>query len=59
MASKNSLTCLAIGKIPAGSYFGSKRMMPDEYDNDFKPWYDKQKEITDLSFKQEMTKYCS
>ena len=47
-----------IGKIPDESYFGSKHMMPDEYDNDFKPWYDKQKEITDWSFKQEMTKYC-
>ncbi len=47
-----------IGKIPDEKLFGAKNMMPDDYDKDFKPWYDKQQEITDWNFKQELIKYC-
>jgi len=47
-----------IGKIPDEKQFGAKNMMPDDYDKDFKPWYDKQQEITDWNFKQELIKYC-
>ena len=32
--------------------------MADEYEKEFKPWYDQQSEITDWSFKNEMQKYC-
>ena len=32
--------------------------MSDEYEKEFKPWYNKQSEITDWSFKNEMEKYC-
>ena len=28
-----------VGKIPDESEFGVKNMMPNDYDNDFKPWY--------------------
>jgi hypothetical protein len=47
-----------IGKIPEEKEYGVINMMADEYDKDFKPWYDKQAEITDWSFKDEMQKYC-
>ena len=33
-------------------------MMPDAYNKDFKPWYDKQLKITNWNFKEEMKKYC-
>lgn len=33
-------------------------MSPEEYEKDFKPWYDQQKDITDWNFKTEFIKYC-
>ena len=33
-------------------------MMPDDYNDDFKPWYDQQQHITDWNFKEELIKYC-
>ncbi len=47
-----------IGKIPDEKEYGVKNMMADEYEKEFKPWYDKQVGITDWSFKTEMQKYC-
>jgi hypothetical protein len=29
-------------------------MNPKEYGRDFKPWYDKQKDLTDWNFKEEL-----
>ena len=47
-----------VGRIPDESMFGVKNMSPDEYESEFKPWYDKQKKRTDWNFKQELVKYC-
>ena len=47
-----------VGKIPDESEFGVKNMMPNDYDNDFKPWYEQQKDINNWSFKDELIKYC-
>ena len=32
-------------------------MMPNDYDNDFKPWYEQQQYISNWSFKDELSKY--
>ena len=47
-----------IGNIPAEEMFGVKNMSPTHYTNDFKPWYETQKNITDWNFKKEMVTYC-
>ena len=47
-----------IGKIPEEKEYGVVNMMADEYEKEFKPWYDKQVGITDWSFKDKMQKYC-
>ena len=39
-------------------FFGVKNMNLEEYEKDFKPWYDQQKNITDWNFKLEFIKYC-
>ena len=38
--------------------FGALSMGVDDYEKDFKPWYEQQKEITDWNFKEELIKYC-
>ena len=47
-----------VGKIPDEKDYGVFNMMPEEYDKHFKPWYEKQKDITNWSFKDELIKYC-
>ena len=47
-----------VGKIPDEKEYGVKNMMVDEYEKDFKPWYNQQPSITDWSFKKEMKTYC-
>ena len=47
-----------VGCIPCEDMFGAKNLQPDEYEKDFLPWYNQQKDVTDWSFKEEMVKYC-
>ena len=49
-----------VGKIPSERMFGIKNLSTDEYNEKFKPWYEKQVEENrnDWDFKNEMIKYC-
>ena len=47
-----------IGCIPDEKMFGVKNMSPEEYEKEFKPWYNQQKDVTNWNFKKEFIKYC-
>jgi hypothetical protein len=47
-----------IGKIPDEKAFGVMNMDEEHYENDFKPWYQTQKDRTDWNFKTELIRYC-
>ena len=47
-----------IGCIPCEDDYGVRNFTPEDYEEDFKPWYKQQKDITNWSFKAEMVKYC-
>ena len=47
-----------VGCIPNEDMFGVQHMDPDEYEKNFLPWYNQQKDVKDWNFKHEMVKYC-